>query len=153
EDLSGTIAKVNVMDANGRTWNVKWGPEARASAFCSRLLWACGYFAEPEYFVDRGQIEGARKLQRASSRISGSGSFEHARFQLRDDSTKYLEGQTWSWEKNQFVGTREFQGLKILMLLVSNWDSKDARDATNHMRSNTNLAIFEDSRGGKIRYL
>jgi hypothetical protein len=72
---------------------------------------------------------------------------------LRSDTPKYLDGQTWSWIKNPFLGTREFQGLKILMLLVSNWDSKDARDATNHMRSSTNLAIFEDISGVRKRYL
>jgi hypothetical protein len=153
EDFSGSIAKVNVMDSRGATWNVKFGPEAHASAFCTRLVWACGYFAETEYLVDQGQIEGARKLQRAAANISGNGRFRNGRFQLRNESPKYLEGKTWSWVKNPFVGSREFKGLKLLMLLVSNWDSKDARDASNHMRSNTNLAIFEDNSAGATRYL
>lgn len=52
----------------------------------------------------------------------------NGRFQLRSDSPKYLPGKGWTWLDNPFVGTRELQGLKILVLLVSNWDTKDARD-------------------------
>jgi hypothetical protein len=155
EDMSGTIAKVDVIDGRGTTWNVKWGDEAHASTFCSRLLWACGYFAETEYFLAHGRIDGAHGLKRANSRISDHGSFKDARFQLRKTSPKYLEGHSWAWTNNPFSGTRELQGLKILVLLVSNWDTKDARDAVEkHGKlENTNLAIFEDNSSEQPRYL
>jgi hypothetical protein len=155
EDMSGTITKVNVIDSRGTNWNVKWGDEAHASTFCSRLLWACGYFAETEYFLAHGRIGGAHGLKRASSRISDDGSFKNARFQLRKTSPKYLEGYSWAWTNNPFSGTRELQGLKILVLLVSNWDTKDARDAVEkHGKlENTNLAIFEDNSSAQPRYL
>jgi len=155
EDLSGTIPKVDVIDGRGVTWNVKWGPEAHASTFCSRLLWACGYFAETEYFLAHGRIEGAHGLKRASSRISDDGSFKRARFQLRKTSPKFLEGYSWAWPSNPFSGTHELQGLKILVLLVSNWDTKDGRDAEikDGKLENTNLAIFEDHSSGQLRYL
>jgi hypothetical protein len=51
-----------------------------------------------------------------------------------------------------FVGTRELNGLKILVLLLSNWDNKDVRDVAR----GSNTAIFEyDTPGGEIeaRYL
>ena len=156
EDRSGTIAKVNLIDSRGTNWNVKWGHEARASTFCARLLWACGYFAETEYFLAHGRIEGAHGLKRASSRISDDGSFKDARFQLRKVSPKFLEGYSWAWPSNPFTGTRELQGLKILMLLVSNWDTKDVRDSAlgkDGKLKNTNLAIFEDNSSGQPRYL
>src|SRR5262245_32129182 len=51
EDMSGTNAKVNVTDGLGTNWNVKFGKEAHSSVFCSRLLWACGYYAQTEYFI------------------------------------------------------------------------------------------------------
>ena len=156
EDLSGTAAKINVIDAKDLAWNVKFGPEARASAFCSRLLWACGYFAEREYYLDRGRIDGVHDLKRAKPRVSSDGSFEHARFQFRPESPKYLDGHSWAWTQNPFVGTRELQGLKILALLVSNWDTKDSRDFARLNGSrvmDSNLAIFEDNRSGAPRYL
>lgn len=156
EDLSGTIAKINVIDAKGAAWNVKFGAEGRASAFCTRLLWACGYFTEREYFIDHGSIDGVHDLKRAKPRISSDGSFENARFQLRPESPKFLTGYSWAWNENPFVGTREFQGLKILALLVSNWDTKDARDfvrLNGNRVMDSNLAIFEDNSSGLRRYL
>jgi hypothetical protein len=158
EDLSGTNAKINVTDGRGRSWNVKWGREGTASVFCTRLVWACGYFAEPEYFVPSGRIESAKGLKRAGSRVSNDGSFERARFQLRSDTPQFLEGRSWTWAENPFLGTHEFQGLKILMLFVSNWDGKDARDFVNGpggSRMDSNLGIFLDdltgSRGISMR--
>jgi hypothetical protein len=52
EDLSGTTPKINVTDDRGQNWNVKWGEEAGPSTFCTRLIWACGYHAAPEYFCE-----------------------------------------------------------------------------------------------------
>src|SRR5262249_6333129 len=120
EDTSGTSPKINVTDSRGTNWNVKGGREPSASTFCSRLLWACGYFAQTEYFVPQGRIEDVRGLERARSFVSKDGSFVKARFQLRSGTPKYLKGQHWTWAKNPFSGTRQLQGLKILLLLVSN---------------------------------
>jgi hypothetical protein len=39
------------------------------------------------------------------------------------------------------VGTPQLNGLKILMMLLSNWDDKDIRDA---QRRGTNTAIYHD---------
>jgi hypothetical protein len=141
EDLSGTNPKINVTDERGVAWNVKWGSEAAPSAFCTRLMWACGYFVQPEYFLKSGHIEGAHDLKRAKSHISADGSFVNARFQLRSDSPEYLDGYQWTWTDNPFQGKREIQGLKILSLLVSNWDTKQS-----------NLAMFLDDRTGTPRY-
>jgi hypothetical protein len=156
EDRSGTIPKINVTDSRGTTWNVKFGKEARASTFCSRLLWACGYFAAAEYFVTHGWIEGVHGLKRAGSNVHDDGSFENARFQLRTDNPKFLRGRSWIWTDNPFTGTRELQGLKILLLLTSNWDTKDARntvESNGQKVMDTNLGIFEDLTSGHRRYL
>jgi hypothetical protein len=142
EDLSGTSQKINVTDARGTKWNVKWGREVRSSVFCNRLLWACGYAVETEYFVAQGRIDNVHGLSRAASKISRDGSFVDARFQLRSDSPKYLVRRHWTWKDNPFVGTSPLKGLKILLLLVSNWDTKEA-----------NNSIFEDDSSGVPRTL
>jgi hypothetical protein len=152
EDMSGTHAKVTVTDARGAVWNIKWGSEATPSAFCTRLVSACGYFVEAEYFLAGGRIENVHGLKRAKSHVANDGSFVDGRFQLRSGNAKFLDDISWTWTTNPFVHTPQMQGLKILMLLVSNWDSKDARDRANgHMDSN--LGIFADDSSGERRYI
>jgi hypothetical protein len=126
EDMSRTTPKLNVIDSRGVTWNIKWGHEARPSAFCTRLIRACGYFASTEYFVRAGRIDGTPRLNRARSHVDKNGSFVDARFQLRSASPKFLPDERWSLTDNPFVGTPELQGLKILILLLSNWDTRDS---------------------------
>jgi hypothetical protein len=163
EDTSGTNAKLLVRDKNGRTWNVKFGEEARSDTFVSRLAWALGYFTEPNYFVERGTIAGVHDLKRARNEIDADGQFTSgARFQLRSKDPEYLSGWSWSWIDNPFLGTHEFNGLRILTMLVSNWDNKDLRDETStgpgawfHQLKQrkipgSNNAIFRDEEG---RYL
>lgn len=141
EESSGTTPKIWVRDATGRTWLVKWGKEVHADIFASRLAWALGYHASPSYFVRRGQITGVKKLGRAGGYVKERGRFRDARFKLIDRNYRYIRGG-WSWNRNPFVGRPEFAGLKILMLLVSNWDAKDARDSGEE-----NTAIFARGRG------
>ena len=44
------------------------------------------------------------------------------------------EAATWSWHDNPFVGTREFNGLKVMMALVNNWDLKDVNNRVSDTR-------------------
>jgi len=109
---SGTSEKINVDDDRGRKWQVKFGAEARPAPTASRIVWALGYHTDQDYFVKRTHIEGR-------------GGFDvwDVRFKRRDDGFK--EEGTWSWHAGPFAGTREFQGLKVLMVLINNWDLKE----------------------------
>jgi hypothetical protein len=140
EHASGSQPCVSITDARGRQWRVKWGNEVRAENFAVRLTWACGYFAETTYFVEEGVIEGARDLQRARVCICEDCRFTEARFELDDpDVRKMFEEHSWAWNDNPFVGTRELNGLKVIVMLLSNWDTKDRRDVAR----GSNTAIFE----------
>jgi hypothetical protein len=141
EDMSGTSPKVRVKDANGRSWVIKFGEEASPDVFSTRLAWAVGYWVEPNYFVGDGVISGVRHLTRARNDVDPSGTFHNGRFQLRSSSPEYLDNINWSWDANPFVGTKELSGLKIMMMLVSNWDDKDYRDAATR---GSNTAIYKD---------
>ena len=141
EHASGSQPCVSVRDAAGRRWRVKWGNEVRSENFAVRLVWACGYFAETTYFVDDGEIAASRDLQRARTCVDEQGKFRDARFELEDpDVRKLFEEHSWAWNDNPFVGTRELHGLKILVMLLSNWDTKDRRDVAR----GSNTAIFEE---------
>jgi len=142
EHSVGSQPCVSVRDARGRIWRVKWGAEVHSETFAVRFAWACGYFAEVTHFVPSGTIDGAAALQRAKDCIgSADGSFQDARFELEDPAvTKMFEEHSWAWNDNPFVGTRELNGLKVIVMLLSNWDTKDRRDVAR----GSNTAIFEE---------
>ncbi|HEV3197805.1 MAG TPA: hypothetical protein VGZ73_07850 [Bryobacteraceae bacterium] len=150
EDLKGTNPKIKVRDAKGDHWIVKFGGENHSDVFASRLLYALGYVTQPSYFAASGVIVGAHNLRRAKPFLGKDGAFTYARFKLRDHKMlAHVEGQTWSWNDNPFVGTEELNGLKILMMLTSNWDAKDARDGTG---SNTSVYSKPGSAENQLYY-
>jgi hypothetical protein len=145
EHSTGSQPCVSVHDGNGRRWRVKWGPEVPCETFAVRLAWACGYFAEITHFVASGRIDGALKLARAAPNVNADGTFTDARFELDDPAVmKLFAEHSWSWSDNPFVGTPQLAGLKILLMLISNWDNKDQRDVVRG--SNTAIYVTRVSR-------
>ena len=151
EHLTGTQPCIGVRDAHGRLWRAKWGNEARPETFAVRFAHACGYFAEVTHFVSSGTIEGATRLARAAHSVDSKGQFAEARFELEDRAVRMLFNEhSWAWDDNPFVGTPQLTGLKVIAMLLSNWDTKDRRDAAS------NTAIFELWRSAscyEVRYL
>ena len=150
EHTTGSQPCVSVSDARGRRWRVKWGNEVQSENFAVRLVWACGYYAETTYYVASGTIAGAGrdKLQRARTCIHDDCSFEDARFELDDPAVRKLfEEHSWAWNDNPFVGTPELNGLKVLVMLLADWDTKDRRDVAR----GSNTAIFEHRVGRRRR--
>jgi hypothetical protein len=113
EEKGGYSKKFRISDASGREWVAKVGNEAQAESAAVRLLWAAGYETEVNYLIPH-------------LTIPGKGSIENVRLEARPDSEKRSE--EWKWTDNPFVGSREFQGLKVIMLLMSNWDIKDSNN-------------------------
>jgi hypothetical protein len=153
EHGTGSFPCVSVRDSRGRTWRVKWGDEVHTEAFAARFAWAAGYFVEVNYFVPSGRIEAAGALQRAGECIGADGAFQNARFELDEPGViKHFDEHSWAWNDNPFVGTHELNGLKVVMMLLSNWDNKDVRDVAR----GSNTAIFEYRMGRDVleaRYL
>ena len=129
-----------MKDATDRVWRVKWGQEVHTEVFGTRLAWALGYFAEPSYFVAAGDDHGRTRSAAGQGVLDEHGHFTEARFELDEQGvSKHFDAHGWAWNDNPFVGTPEFNGLKILMMLMSNWDNKDVRDVAR----GSNTAIFE----------
>ena len=110
EEKGGWSKKYRVRDSRGREWVAKLGKESQSETAASRLIWAAGYETEITYLVPRVSIPG-------------QGTFTNVRFEARPKGVK-RHGE-WVWEDNPFSGTRELDGLKVLMVLVNNWDLKD----------------------------
>jgi hypothetical protein len=126
EDKGGESPKFKVRDAGNTLWTVKLGPEAQTETVASRLLWAVGYFAEEAYYLHRAEIQNLPRLSRGREHVEAGRFVNRVRFEPRRDYIK--RGDTWKWLKNPFVGTREFEGLKVLMVLINNYDTSPANN-------------------------
>ena len=129
EEKGGYSKKYRVRDGSGREWVVKIGKEAQSETSAIRLLWGVGYLTEVNYLVPR-------------VRIPGKGTFTNVRFEARPDEWNRVGD--WKWKRNPFVSKPEYQGLKIMMALINNWDLKD---------SNNEIVQIRTNRGNELRYI
>src|SRR5881296_1067973 len=135
EAKGGTNPKFDVRDEDGTKWRVKLGVEARPETVAAHLLWAVGYFADEDYFVPSLTVENMPPhLKRGQNLVGPSGVIQNVRLK------RHLTGEQkigrWKWKQNPFRGTREFNGLRVMMALINNWDLIDE-----------NNAIYDDAAG------
>jgi hypothetical protein len=114
DEKGGNNLKFRIKDGSGRVWVAKIADESQAETAATRLLWAIGYKTEIDYLVPRLTIPGKE-------------TYENVRLEARPDGVE-REGR-WMWKENPFVGTDHFEGLKIMMALINNWDLKDDNTA------------------------
>jgi hypothetical protein len=122
EDKIGASPKFKVKDAKGTSWTVKLGIEAKSEIVATRLVWAMGYFAEEAYYFDRVEIKNLPRLARGQEFVENGSIVRSARFEPRRSGVS--RGAIWDWLQNPFVGTRELDGLKVLMVLLANYDTR-----------------------------
>jgi hypothetical protein len=127
----GWSTKYRVRDAKGNEWIAKIGKEAQPDTAANRLLWALGYETEIAYLVPKATIEG-------------KGEFENVRLEARPANVK--RAGNWMWESNPFLDKPEFRALKILMVMINNWDMKDDNNEILAERGNT-------TGEGELRYI
>jgi hypothetical protein len=113
EEKGGWNKKYRIRDGSGKVWVAKLGKEAKPETAAVRMLWALGYKTEINYLVP-------------TITIPGKGTFKNVRLEARPDNVK--RGDDWKWKSNPFVGTREFQGLKMMQVFMTNWDILDAQN-------------------------
>ena len=138
EDKSGTNPKFDATDAKGNTWRCKLGDEARPEVVASRLLWAVGYYANDDYLLPTATVEGLH-LKRGGNQVK-NGTVTDVRFARKPKGQKKIG--IWEWKSNPFYGTREFNGLRVMMAVMNNWDLKDV-----------NNSVYQDSRTGEQIFL
>ncbi len=128
EDKGGQNSKFDVEDADGTKWKAKLGIEAQPEVVATRLLWAVGYFTNDNYYVPNLEVkELPAHLHRGRGHVISPGHVDGARLQRHVGGEK--KEDTWNWQHNPFVGRREFNGLRVMMALLSNWDLKDENNA------------------------
>jgi hypothetical protein len=128
EDAQGTNPKYVIEGGDGVRWKLKLGEEAHPETAASRFVWAAGYYADEEYFVPDIKVDNVPfNLKRGENLVEPDGLMHNARLK------RYQKGQeksgTWQWKDNPFTGTKEFNGLRVMMALINNWDLKDVNNA------------------------
>jgi len=131
QKTGGFSTKYRVKDAKGNEWIAKIGKEAQTDTAANRLLWALGYETEIAYLIPHAKIEG-------------KGEFDNVRLEARPASVK--RAGNWMWENNPFMSAPEFRGLKILMVMLNNWDMKDDNNEILAPRG-------ESSSDAELRYI
>lgn len=127
EDMSGTNPKFDVKDEKGVNWRIKLGQEPQAETAATRLLWAAGYFVDEDYYLPEVKVQGLPKLRRGQNFVGEDGIVRRARLERKEKEIKEIG--KWDWFKNPFVGTKEFNGLRVMMSLLNNWDLKDLNNS------------------------
>lgn len=139
EDHGGSSPKFVIVDGDGVRWKVKLAEEVRPETAATRLMWAVGYFADINYYRPNIRVEGLPKLKRGQKYVIGNGLVQRARLERIEKGVKEIGN--WSWFDNPFVETQEFNGLRVMMALINNWDLKES-----------NNAIY-DVQGREMRYV
>jgi hypothetical protein len=121
EKLNGTQPKFDARDQDGVRWSVKMGPESRPEVAASRLVWAAGYFTNEDYYLPELPAKGLPPLSRGQDRIV-KGKIHGVRLKRHNKGEHHIG--YWTWARNPFAGTRELNGLKVLMELINNSDLK-----------------------------
>ena len=135
ESPDGTSPKFEVEDEHGTKWKIKLGEEAKAETAATRLLWAAGYVVDEDYYRPTITVHGLTQLARGQEFVSPGGIVTGARLERERERGS---SATWSWYDNPFIGTREFNGLRVMMALINNWDLKDV-----------NNRVFDTAGGGE----
>lgn len=128
EEKRGHNKKFRISDGSGRIWIAKLGSEARPETAAVRLLYGLGYKTEINYLVP-------------SLTIPGKGTFNNVRLEARPEGVKRV-GE-WKWRSNPFVGTKELQGLKIMMVFMTNWDLLDLQNEILHTNGENHYIVSD----------
>ncbi|MEP7351736.1 MAG: hypothetical protein ABI824_00750 [Acidobacteriota bacterium] len=140
EDKGGNSPKFVVRDPKGDKWKVKVGAEAKPETVVTRFVWAVGYAVDDDYLLPSQQVlHMPKKLSRGGEFVSSDGTVRDARWE-RMGKKKRAE---WRWRKNPFSGTRELNGLRVLMAMFNNYDMKDSQNSIYDRSSGEVYAVSD----------
>jgi hypothetical protein len=126
---TGVNLGMTVKDSQDREWSVKTpypgglDSEAPVEVAVSRLLSAIGYPQPPVYFLPAFRLKddlGTRDM------VGG-------RFRLKDD--RLTDEGEWRWEENPFIGSKPYQGLQVILMMLNSTDLKNSNNTLYHRRN------------------
>jgi len=126
---SGVNLAMTVTDSRHREWSVKTpylgglDSEAPVEVVVSRLLSAVGYPQPAVYF-----LPAFRLTDDLGTRVMAGG-----RFRLQDAAL--TDEGFWQWEENPFIGTKPYQGLQVILMMLNSTDLKNSNNTLYQRRT------------------
>ena len=145
EDHNGTNPKFDARDGDDKKWRVKLGSEARPEVVASRLLWSVGFFTEEDYLLPSADI-AKLNMKRGKELVHGD-AVTDARFSRKPAGENKIA--IWRWKENPFRDSMEdkraFNGLRVMMAVMNNWDLKDVNNAVyNDTKHDRQIFLVSD---------
>jgi hypothetical protein len=129
-DESGFSTTLDLRDDRGQKWSAKLGPEATTEVVASRIVWAMGYAQPPSYHVFKLPVK------------KGGSVTDEGPARLRPN-LEWLDNRGgWKWAENPFVGSQEYRGLLVLMMVINSTDLKDDNNTIYLARGRGARATF-----------
>ena len=120
---------MTVVDPQGRKWSVKQAhhdparkPEGPVEVVVSRILSAVGYHQPPVYYLPAFTLRDT----------FGERTEPGGRFRLDHESLK--DRGSWSWQQNPFVGTRPYNGLLVILMMLNSSDLENSNNTLYQVR-------------------
>jgi hypothetical protein len=130
---SGVNLGMTVVDSRGREWSVKqpypggMDDESPVEVVVSRILSAVGYHQPPVYYLPSFTLKDDW-----GTHIEPGG-----RFRLKLEAMNDVG--TWRWEENPFIGSKPYQGLLVMLMMLNDTDLK-----------NSNNTLYERHVGNRV---
>jgi hypothetical protein len=96
-----------------------------------------------DYIVPTADIQGL-SLKRSAG-ASKDGHIVDARFAMKPEGQKKIG--YWKWADNPLKDTKEFNGLRVMMAVLNNWDLKDVNNAVYDDKQNSRQILLASDIG------
>jgi hypothetical protein len=130
---TGVNLGMTVVDSRRREWSVKqpypggMDDESPVEVVVSRILSAVGYHQPPVYYLPSFTLKDDW-----GTHIEPGG-----RFRLKLEAMHDIG--TWRWEENPFIGSKPYQGLLVMLMMLNDTDLK-----------NSNNTLYERHVGNRV---
>jgi hypothetical protein len=141
EAAGGVTAKFIVEDENGVRWRVKLGPEAKPETAATLLVRAAGFVADEDYYRAQIRVEGMKPIKHGKNYVTNDGWVREACLE------RFIKGRKreyWSWHDTHTRDPREFNGLRVMMALINNWDLKADNNSINEQNDGGLRLVVSD---------
>lgn len=127
KDETGFSISYDVTSPDGTEWSAKVGPEAQTEVVVSRLLWGLGYHQPPIYYLPSWKLAIGKDEDEVKKE-------SEARFRPKLPNL-VRNDEYWRWHDNPFIGTRQLNGMLVILLMLNSTDLKNSNNTIYELKA------------------